>query len=814
MSDDDLDERPRRWPALLLFAAALVWLGAAAAITTAGAQDYATLSNQPVRESLVIFGSFVLQMLPPLAVAVLALQVALRQRPQTHQALLAIEQRHGAAMAATLSIARDLEAVDTMLDRIGERVAALRDAAAVQGGGLSASATHLDTAAGRLVESATRARDAGLALTDSLPEADARAQRLTTLLDNSGRESKRQLGELETMLTGLAAATEDAGARHQAAVAGAQERLAALGTLADRTAARVGEQGAALRADADAALIATTAALDTTRAGVDAQTASLLASVDQARVALDHIGGEAMRVMQGRLDRLLEAADTLGQSLSEQDARSKMFIDTVERSFQVLDAKLGNATAAGNAVLDTLSHRMDGVRETVHRLGDPLGVTQGVVGEIEDAVARLQVSASAAIRSLGSDLPASHGGVRALAEDVGLVRDHLAALIAPVDMTHATVQRIGAGLVEARAAAADVEAATGTGAVSASTRLIEVLARVRDAVDHFSLPLAGTQATVGEIEASVARLQEAATAAIRSLGSDLPASHDGVRALADDVGAVRDRLTALIAPVDLTDAVVERIAGRLTDARAIAADVETATGTGAVTASNQLIEVLGRVREVAAATAGTMRETLDAVVAEAQQALHEAGGNTARAAFGDPIRAELEAVKAATDRAASAAQGASDRVSQRLLGLAQTVATVEARIDQVDTAYDVKLRDDLARRSQDLVVSLNAAAIDIAHLLEVEVGDAAWTDYLRGDRGVFARRAAKLLDAGSARKISRHFSHDDPFREQVVRFITEFETLLGRVNTDREGKALAVTLLTSDIGKLYVVLAEATGKLR
>jgi len=697
MSDEDQDERPRRWPALLLFAAALVWLGAAATITLAGAQDYATLATQPLRDGLVIVGSFVLQMLPPLAVAVLALQVALRQRPQTRQALIALEQRHGAAMTATLSIARDLETVDTMLDRIGERVAALRDAAAVQGGGLSASATHLDTAAGRLVESATRARDAGLALTDSLPEADARAQRLTTLLDNSGRESKRQLGEVESMLTGLAAATEDAAARHQAAVAGAQERLVALGTLADRTAARVGEQGAALRADADAALIATTAALDTTRAGVDAQTASLLASIDQARVALDHIGGEAMRVMQSRLDRLLEAADTLGQSLSEQDARSKMFIDTVERSFGVLDAKLGNATASGKAALDTLGIHMEGVRDTVHRLGDPL---------------------------------------------------------------------------------------------------------------------VATQATVADIEASVARLQEAATAAIRSLGSDLPASHDGVRALADDVGEVRDRLTALIAPVDLTDAVVERIAGRLTDARSIAADVETATGTGAVTASNQLIEVLGRVREVAAATAGTMRETLEAVVAEAQQALHEAGGHTARAAFGDPIRAELEAVHAATDRAAVAAQGASDRVSQRLLGLAQTVATVEARIDQVDTAYDVKLRDDLARRSQDLVVSLNAAAIDIAQLLEVEVGDAAWTDYLRGDRGVFARRAAKLLDAGSARKIARHFSHDDPFREQVVRFITEFETLLGRVNTDREGKALAVTLLTSDIGKLYVVLSEATGKLR
>lgn len=697
---NDLEDdggRERRWPAMLLLAVALVWLGAAAAITLAGAQDYATLSDADPRQLVVIFGSFVLQLLPPLAVAVLAMALVGRQRPQPRKRLEAIEARHAAAAEATMSIARDLAAVDTMLDRIAARVGNLRDAAAVQGGGLTASATHLDAAATRLVESATRARDSGNALTAALPEADARAQRLTALLDASSRESKRQLSEVETMLTSLTAATEDAAARHQAAVAGAQDRLVALGLLAEKTAATVSEQGDALRFTATGALDATTAALDATRAGVDAQTAALLASVDQARVALDHIGGEAMRVMQGRLDRLLEATDTLGQSLGEQDARSRVFIETVERSFSVLDAKVGNAAAHGNATLDDLASRMQGVRDTAHRLGEPFDTVQ---------------------------------------------------------------------------------------------------------------------AAVGELEAMVARLEQAAVTAIASLGTDLPATHDGVVAIARDVESIREHLNSLMPPIDAGNGTVQRIVAGLGDAKMLAVDVENATGTGAIAASNKLIEVLGQVREVAAATAGTMRETLGGVVAEAQAALAEAGGDTARDAFGAPVRTELDAVREAIEHAATAAQGVADRVAQRLLGLTQVVATVEARIDEVDTAYDIKLRDDLGRRAEALVTSLNEAAIDIAQLLQVEVGDNAWSNYLRGERSSFTRSAVRLLESGTERKMARHFAHDPEFALRAVRFVSEFDTLLARVNTDREGKSLAIALLTSDIGRLYVVLAEAAEKQR
>ena len=153
-------------------------------------------------------------------------------------------------------------------------------------------------------------------------------------------------------------------------------------------------------------------------------------------------------------------------------------------------------------------------------------------------------------------------------------------------------------------------------------------------------------------------------------------------------------------------------------------------------------------------------------------------------------------------------------MTQRLLGLTQTVAVVEARIDEADAHYDMRLRDDLAKRASMLLESLNTTSIDIAKFLRIDVDDNAWAAYLKGDRSIFARQTVRLIDGGTARAIARHYRHDAAFREQATRYIDEFEQLLKRVLPDREGKALAVTLLSSDVGKLYVALAQATERLR
>ena len=85
---------------------------------------------------------------------------------------------------------------------------------------------------------------------------------------------------------------------------------------------------------------------------------------------------------------------------------------------------------------------------------------------------------------------------------------------------------------------------------------------------------------------------------------------------------------------------------------------------------------------------------------------------------------------------------------------------------------------------------------------------------MRGDRGIFTRRAVSLLDSAEVKAVQQHYESEAEFREHVNRYIHDFESMLRQLLSTRDGKALGVTLLSSDMGKLYVALAQGIERLR
>lgn len=139
---------------------------------------------------------------------------------------------------------------------------------------------------------------------------------------------------------------------------------------------------------------------------------------------------------------------------------------------------------------------------------------------------------------------------------------------------------------------------------------------------------------------------------------------------------------------------------------------------------------------------------------------------------------------------------------------------LEARVAQARARAEEQVDNDFARRVALITESLNSHAIDIAKAMSTEVTDTAWASYLRGDRGIFTRRAVKLLDNTEARAIAEIYADDQDFREHVSRYVHDFEAMLRTLLSTRDGHALSVTLLSSDMGKLYVALAQAIERLR
>ncbi len=104
---------------------------------------------------------------------------------------------------------------------------------------------------------------------------------------------------------------------------------------------------------------------------------------------------------------------------------------------------------------------------------------------------------------------------------------------------------------------------------------------------------------------------------------------------------------------------------------------------------------------------------------------------------------------------------------------------------------------------------MNSAAIDVGKILADEIDDKAWDSYLKGNRGVFTRRAVRLLGGSENRQIRTQYELDIEFQRSANRYVHDFESMLRRVLAERDGGMMAVTLMSSDTGKLYAALVPA-----
>ncbi len=109
--------------------------------------------------------------------------------------------------------------------------------------------------------------------------------------------------------------------------------------------------------------------------------------------------------------------------------------------------------------------------------------------------------------------------------------------------------------------------------------------------------------------------------------------------------------------------------------------------------------------------------------------------------------------------------------------------------------------------------SLDALSVDIARLVDHDAAVELWDRYKRGEKNAFTRRLYTAQGQKTFEDIRRKYRRSTEFRETVDRYIEEFERLLEQVSRDDRGQVLTKTYLTSDTGKVYTLLAHASGRL-
>ena len=215
-----------------------------------------------------------------------------------------------------------------------------------------------------------------------------------------------------------------------------------------------------------------------------------------------------------------------------------------------------------------------------------------------------------------------------------------------------------------------------------------------------------------------------------------------------------------------------------------------------------------QVKEAASHAAERAREAIESVIPASAGKLSNETREALERVIRDSVEERLREVETVAARAVESARAASDRLTQQMLTLGQTASALEQHIESTSKEQREKDSEAFARRVSLLMDSMNSAAIDVGKILSDEIDDKALDSYIKGNRGVFTRRAVRLMGGSEARAIKAHYDSDPEFQQSVNRYIADFEIMLRRVLAERDGGIIAVTLMSSDMGKLYAALAQ------
>ncbi|MFT4026393.1 MAG: ATPase [Novosphingobium sp.] len=697
-------------------------------------------------------------------------------------------------------------------------------------------------------------------LRGNLPVIVSSAKDVTNNIGNAGRSAQ---GQLQELISGFHKLNEFGQA--------SERQVQSLRTRIDDAIALFAEQSKGIEATMTARFSALEQQSGKFRAQLDSHEVEALAAIRSRAAAL----GEELEAMRGRLDEHeSESLTSLRARLSalreESTAISRALRDgessamtnwqaAVTRLEGDMQAFIARTEAADREAAQTAQARLAQLVEDAERFETELAARGQ---RFEEAVAarqaRVREAEEAGARRLREGLEtldgeiaqrrvdADHANERALQA----IRTQLAGFDTEVARRHEAHEahsqrlvehgtRIAAQLAEFAERMREVAACGETAENTIAASLQTLAARLGESQEVLS----GTDAAILRLTDSSVRLLELIQASATHAKVDLPqalsAGEQRLEAAETRAFLLRDLATEAATQGDALSNHVLLTQHTLSEAMKRLDTLHGGIGEKAEVHANRLADLqsaLDRLHSGSAALTEQAEGALRAAIAELLGAARDAvasieTGSAAAVAkvarqLGEDSAQVLDKVmrtraaetagqlEQAAAHAAGVSREAAIQLRDQLAKVNELVGNLERRVAHARERAEEKVDNDFARRSALITEALNSHAIDIAKALDSDVSDTAWAAYLKGDRGIFTRRAVRLLDTGEARSVLQLYDGDRDFRDHVSHYIHDFEAILRQMLSTRDGHALGVTLLSSDMGKLYVALAQAIERLR
>jgi DNA repair exonuclease SbcCD ATPase subunit len=109
---------------------------------------------------------------------------------------------------------------------------------------------------------------------------------------------------------------------------------------------------------------------------------------------------------------------------------------------------------------------------------------------------------------------------------------------------------------------------------------------------------------------------------------------------------------------------------------------------------------------------------------------------------------------------------------------------------------------------------LQSLSVDMTRYLDEEIPQKYWDNYIAGDKNLFIREIKKYIGQNTINSISNKYKTDTDFRKLADEYMRTFEQLLSTLSEKSIQSIYKMTVVSSDTGKVYFALAEATGRLK
>lgn len=532
-------------------------------------------------------------------------------------------------------------------------------------------------------------------------------------------------------------------------------------------------------------------------------------------------------ILSNEVSNLSERSASADQLISDATGRITARLAEIENAGSVAAERLREAENAYAGTLDSLLIR---TAETLDQIRSGIDV-QGA------AVTALVIQASAGIGKAGADAAeslaanldhatssldglssrvseqdrASRQMISEIERGLALIDQRFTELAANGDER---ANRFLQSLSRARAEL-DTLAAHATSQDDAIGSLAQRTGSLRDSIEQLTTEIRESLGiAIGEAQGGADRLVEAAAAAkpdivwLRDATGD---ANEKLAATSLQIAEQRERFSDLLASLDSG---VEEAQSKLSDFASTLVQVEREAASLSNETGPALIASLVQVKEAAAHAAERARETIEAAIPAAAGKLSSETAQAVERVIRQTIEDRVRELESVATRALESARIASDRLTGQMMTLGQTASALEAHIEQTSKEQREKDSEAFAKRVALLIDSMHSAAIDVGKIMADEFDEKAWNAYLKGNRGVFTSRAVRLIGGSESRAIRVHYESDVEFQRSVNRYVADFESMLRRVLAERDGGMIAVTLMSSDMGKLYSALAQAIDKRR